>query len=400
MSGTHFPPSLEDSLPRRRTTVTSRSESLRRTRKEPKGPSRLVSLAWASSFLFMLLASAVTATSAGLDERWAVALLVEIIFFAAVYITSWLVNDTAPRYESGTGTFVLTSLLMLVLQVAAVFTHAQLDSAGGIAWLCYLAATSALLSPKRLTLPSIAVVVTIAAVETMVVPAAGFLPLLGVTMTGILTLLARNRMDLEVQRGLDDQHRLALTRERERTQANADLHDALWQDLTSIVAHSDLACRLLEADQGPQARQHMEEVLSISRSAHDEIRRVVSATRTAIPDSELESARSLLSASGVRLDLIRLGDPTPGTAATMSARVIREACANAVAHSSPSHVQVTLRSDGVSVTNDGYSEPLRPHYDRASAGALAKIREKLGYRGSLTWGPDGDHWTVDLEVDE
>lgn len=356
-------------------------------------------LLWTSPLLLFLGINVMTALMTGLGNRWAVALLVETFILGVAYIVSWFFNDIAPREDLGTIRFLVTSLVMLAAQFAMVFSHMQLGIRRGIIMLCFLAAASALQSPARLTLPSLAGVVSIAAAQSLLLPdESNSLAVLAVTMTSILALLARNRLDQEHQRDIDRRQRLSLTKERERTERSRELLETLSEDVTSIVAHVDLACRLLDAGLPDKTRAHLEELVSLSRTAHTELRTIVESAPAATPAVEVESARTLLAASGVGLDLVRLGEPRPGTTSTMVAHVIRESCQNALSHSAPSRVQVTLRHDGVSVSNDGFTESNRARHDRAPLGGLGRIRERLGYRGTLTWGADGDHWLVDLEV--
>lgn len=90
----------------------------------------------------------------------------------------------------------------------------------------------------------------------------------------------------------------------ERLRMSHDLHDTLGRHLAIIALKSELVARTGKLNE-------MEEVQVLARASQSELRAVVNAVRTASLDDELDGARSLLQAFGVRCDVIG-GDRGPG----------------------------------------------------------------------------------------
>lgn len=191
-------------------------------------------------------------------------------------------------------------------------------------------------------------------------------------------MLAGNRMSLrlwnltrEVVAGQRARARLAASEERVRIAR--DIHDLLGHSLSGIAVRSELAARLTEVDAG-RAAEEMRVVQEEARRALREVRSTVSGYRDADLAEELEGAREVLTAAGVRLtttvDVDRVPEHLRGTAAW----VVREGVTNVVRHSAARRCAILLEEDGASITlrvdNDGVS------------GHGGRGREIVGGRGS------------------
>jgi two-component system sensor histidine kinase DesK len=152
------------------------------------------------------------------------------------------------------------------------------------------------------------------------------------------------RRDAELRLSQSEVRRLATLAERERI--GRDLHDLLGHTLSLITLKSELAKRLALADPA-RAQQEMEEVERVARHTLAEVRSAVSGLRAGDLGSELVSARLMLEASGIALNVVmpeRLALPAPTEAAL--SLVLREAITNIHRHSRATEARVVITRNG------------------------------------------------------
>lgn len=366
----------------------------------------LISLAWALPFLAFLAFPIASALDMGLDHPIARAFFIEVIALGFVYSASWVVNESGPANDSGKWVFLAFIFVILALQIAMFITATNAGGGGGVYILSYVLSPIALQAPKRWVAPGIALVVALGALELLFSPVLNFFPIISVTITTLVCVFARLMIDHDRTKEVAMVQNLALSRERERTRISADLHDILGQTLTGITVKADLAGRLLDGGRIDEARAQIDDLTEMSRTALADVRDVVAANRTLLPETEIESARAILDAAGIRLNVVHEGDPAPGTPSSLVAHVIREGCINAFRHSDAKTVTITVREDSVTVTNDGVKrQALRPgdplhrssdQLGRADGSGLEGLRDRVGSRGSLLWGREADLWTLEL----
>lgn len=136
--------------------------------------------------------------------------------------------------------------------------------------------------------------------------------------------------DAALRLSQEEIRRLAVLAERERI--GRDLHDLLGHTLSLVTLKSELARRLALADPAA-ARREMEEVERVSRHALAEVRAAVTGMRRSDLAAELLSARLMLEASGLELEVSsceRL--PLPADIEAPLALVLREAVTNIHRH--------------------------------------------------------------------
>ena len=193
--------------------------------------------------------------------------------------------------------------------------------------LVYLAAAAVLLLPLRASLAVVGVLVAVAVVAPLAVPAwrsqshLAFAVLLAAFATfGVTRLAERNAELLAAQREI---HQLAVAGERVR--AARDLHDILGHSLTVVAVKAELAGRLLEVDP-TRAAVEIADVERLAREALADVRSTVGAYREVTLATELAGARAALDAAGIEADLptsvdgvagrsrraVRLGGPGRG----------------------------------------------------------------------------------------
>ncbi|MER6984527.1 histidine kinase, partial [Streptomyces carpinensis] len=129
--------------------------------------------------------------------------------------------------------------------------------------------------------------------------------------------------------------------EEERLRFSRDLHDLLGHTLSVIVVKSEAARRLAPRDMGAALTQ-ITDIESVGRQALTEIREAVTGYREGSLSTELDRARSALTAAGIEPVVRRSGPPlTPQTEALLG-WVVREAVTNAVRHSGANRCEITV----------------------------------------------------------
>ncbi|MFF4881123.1 sensor histidine kinase [Micromonospora sp. NPDC000668] len=138
----------------------------------------------------------------------------------------------------------------------------------------------------------------------------------------------------------------AIAAANERRRISRDVHDLLGYGLSAITVKAELADRLASE----AAREQLDDIAGIARQSLASLRAI-----PADPDlrlsltAELESARSLLEAAGIRTDVRR----TSGRDDALLAIVVREAVTNVLRHSTATHCLIQITPDGLVIANDG-----------------------------------------------
>ncbi|MFI5679513.1 sensor histidine kinase [Streptomyces cellulosae] len=199
--------------------------------------------------------------------------------------------------------------------------------------------------------------------------------------------------------------------ERERLRFSRDLHDLLGHTMSVIVVKAEAARRLAGRDL-TAALDQITDIESVGRQALTEIREAVTGYREGSLATELDRARSALSAAGIEPVVRQSGPPfTPQTEALLS-WVVREAVTNAVRHSGATrceitvaatadHVRLTVADDGPGTSATG---PGPGPAEAIGGTGLKGLTERLGAAGgSLRAGPSprgGFTVTAELPVDQ
>jgi signal transduction histidine kinase len=192
--------------------------------------------------------------------------------------------------------------------------------------------------------------------------------------------------------------REARARAEERLRLSREVHDVVSHSLSTIAVRSGVA-RLLLDEQPEEARSALAAIESASRSALDELRRILRQTRD--PAAAREPAMPALGDLTALIDELRRGgldvsyrcqgDPRPyGAALELSAyRIAQEALTNVIKHASGACAQVTVAHDPgqlvITVADDGPG-PAGPTGQPGGLG-LTGMRERAALLGgSLTAG--------------
>ncbi|MGW3105175.1 sensor histidine kinase [Streptomyces sp. NPDC001100] len=194
----------------------------------------------------------------------------------------------------------------------------------------------------------------------------------------------------------------------ERMRFSRDLHDLLGHTLSVIVVKSEAARRLAPRDMEAALGQ-ITDIEAVGRQALTEIREAVTGYREGSLATELDRARSALSAADIDPVVRQSGPPlTPQTEALLG-WVVREAVTNVVRHSGATRCEITL--DGVldrarlTVADDGAGDPTGSGAAEGVGGTgLKGLTERLAAAGgSLRAGPSprgGFTVTAELPVEQ
>ncbi|MCW7943660.1 histidine kinase [Streptomyces hygroscopicus] len=194
--------------------------------------------------------------------------------------------------------------------------------------------------------------------------------------------------------------------EKERMRFSRDLHDLLGHTLSVIVVKSEAARRLAPRDLEAALAQ-VTDIESVGRQALTEIREAVTGYREGSLTTELDRARSALTAAGIEPVVRRSGAPLVPQTEALLGWVVREAVTNAVRHSGANRCGITVDSTAervrLTVSDNGDGEPSAPAPAGVGGTGLKGLTERLtAAGGSLRAGPSprgGFKVTAELPVE-
>ncbi|MYS23908.1 two-component system, NarL family, sensor histidine kinase DesK [Streptomyces sp. DvalAA-14] len=183
----------------------------------------------------------------------------------------------------------------------------------------------------------------------------------------------------------------------ERMRFSRDLHDLLGHTLSVIVVKSEAARRLAPRDIDAALTQ-IGDIESVGRQALTEIREAVTGYREGSLSTELDRARSALTASDIEVVVQESGPPLPPQTEALLGWVVREGVTNVVRHSGASRTRIDLSSAGgrahLTITDNGCGSPAPapapapPHTGTGTGTGLRGLTERLAAAGgSLSCGP-------------
>ncbi|OIJ86149.1 sensor histidine kinase [Streptomyces colonosanans] len=194
--------------------------------------------------------------------------------------------------------------------------------------------------------------------------------------------------------------------EKERLRFSRDLHDLLGHTLSVIVVKSEAARRLAHRDL-EAALVQVTDIESVGRQALVEIREAVTGYREGSLATELDRARSALTAAGIEPVVRRSGPPLVPQTEALLGWVVREAVTNAVRHSGATRCEISV--DGTSehirltVADNGNGASSAPRAEGIGGTGLKGLTERLAAAGgSLRAGPSphgGFTVTAELPVE-
>ena len=155
--------------------------------------------------------------------------------------------------------------------------------------------------------------------------------------------------DIEAER--DREADLAVVRERMRFAG--DLHDIQGHTLHVVKLKIALARRLLHSDTA-RVEQELREVYALVGDTIEQTRELAYGRRKLNITAELENAKNLLEAAGIRVRVDLRAEAA--RADDLLAQVLRETTTNILRHSRATLVRIALAEDTLTVVNDGVDE--------------------------------------------
>ncbi|MFI0236458.1 histidine kinase [Streptomyces sp. NPDC016845] len=178
--------------------------------------------------------------------------------------------------------------------------------------------------------------------------------------------------------------------EKERLRFSRDLHDLLGHTLSVIVVKSEAARRLAPRSIDA-ALEQVSDIEAVGRQALTEIREAVTGYREGSLATELDRARSALTAADIEPVVRQSGPPLSAQTEALLGWVVREAVTNAVRHSSATTCVISVEGAAekvrLRVTDDG-AGPVAVAEPRIGGTGLKGLTERLATAGgSLEAGP-------------
>ncbi|MFB9679237.1 histidine kinase [Streptosporangium vulgare] len=181
---------------------------------------------------------------------------------------------------------------------------------------------------------------------------------------------------VELEEAREREAELAVIRERMRFAS--DLHDIQGHTLHVVKLKIALAQKLVHSDTG-RVEQELREVHALVSDTITQTKELAYAQRRLNLSAELENAKNLFEAAGIRVRVDREAE-VDAHAGELLGQVLRETTTNILRHAQAAQVRITLSESGITIVNDGAREAPPPELR-----GLATLRERVaGNGGELT----------------
>ncbi|WP_400246226.1 sensor histidine kinase [Niallia sp. JL1B1071] len=200
----------------------------------------------------------------------------------------------------------------------------------------------------------------------------------------LLPLTIQNRKEKgQLQEQLEDANKRIshLVKLEERQRIARDLHDTLGQKLSLIGLKSDLARKLVYKDP-EQARLELKDIQHASRTALNEVRKMVSEMRGIKLKDELLLVQKILEAAEISLTCdIASNLRVSSIAENIISMCLKEAVTNVVRHSHANACYISIsqnKKETIMVIKDNGTSPFKEE-DAHKGNGLAGMRERLDF---------------------
>lgn len=165
---------------------------------------------------------------------------------------------------------------------------------------------------------------------------------------------------------------------RERVRFAGDLHDIQGHTLHVVKLKTTLAEKLVHTDPH-RAEQELREIRALVSDTITQTKELAYAQRRLNLTAELENAKNLFEAAGIRVRITREAD-ADARVSELLGQVLRETTTNILRHAQASQVRITLAELGITIVNDGVQGEALPELRGLSA-----LRQRVaGDGGELT----------------
>ncbi|MDG4832949.1 histidine kinase [Solwaraspora sp. WMMD1047] len=194
----------------------------------------------------------------------------------------------------------------------------------------------------------------------------------------VMTIVGERFYDLirELEQTREREAELAVVRERVRFAS--DLHDIQGHTLHVVKLKIALAQKLLRTDAG-QAEKELNETYALVSDTITQTKELAYAQRQLNLSAEIENARNLFEAAGIRVRVTREAE-VDARASQLLGQVLRETTTNILRHAQATQVQITLAESSITIVNDGVTSD-----EPAELRGLSALRQRVtGDGGELT----------------
>ncbi|MTK02798.1 sensor histidine kinase [Micromonospora sp. CP22] len=167
----------------------------------------------------------------------------------------------------------------------------------------------------------------------------------------VLTVVGERFYDLirELDHAREREAELAVIRERVRFAS--DLHDIQGHTLHVVKLKIALAQKLVLRD-AEQAEKELRETYALVSDTITQTKELAYAQRRLNLSAEIENAKNLFEAAGIRVRVTREAEVGPRNSELLG-QVLRETTTNILRHAQATQVQITLSESGIAIVNDG-----------------------------------------------
>ncbi|GAA3013979.1 sensor histidine kinase [Streptosporangium longisporum] len=351
-----------------------------RTVPEPAGTTR-GRLRRLNLVMFLPLLTVVGLLLVAMDARtWWQALVLGLgVAAALVFFVRWAARDTSRvaipclavtaavwalgALVMGTGTAFYGILIVGSLAVPRLPRHRGLAVIGLVFYVAAVGAARLLVT--REDVPGVLI-------AYVILPA-------GVTAVVIGLMFPNQRfygLVAELEEAREREAELAVVRERMRFAS--DLHDIQGHTLHVVKLKIALARKLVHSD-AERVEQELREVHALVGDTIARTKELAYAQRRLNLSAELENAKNLFEAAGIRVRVDREAEVDPHVGELLG-QVLRETTTNILRHAQAGQVRITLTGTGITIVNDGAREAPPPELR-----GLATLGERVaGNGGELT----------------
>jgi two-component system sensor histidine kinase DesK len=161
---------------------------------------------------------------------------------------------------------------------------------------------------------------------------------------------------------------------RERVRFASDLHDIQGHTLHVVKLKTALARKLVRTD-AERAEEELREIHALVGDTITQTKELAYAQRRLNLSAELENAKNLFEAAGIRVRVDREADVDTRTNELLG-QVLRETTTNILRHAQAEQVRITLSKAGIAIVNDGVQEA-----SLSELRGLATLRERVADNG-------------------
>ena len=184
------------------------------------------------------------------------------------------------------------------------------------------------------------------------------------------------------------EHEAELAVARERIRFASELHDIQGHTLHVVKLKTALAEKLVHTD-ADRAAGELREIHALVGDTIKQTKELAYAQRRLNLSVELENAKNLFEAAGIRVRVVREAE-VGNRASELLGQVLRETTTNILRHAEAGQVRITLSAAGIAIVNDGAQSGPLPELH-----GLSTLRERVADDGGeLTVVQENGHFST------